>query len=141
MKRLTCLLLCILLICVPVYADEAEIKGKAAVLIDAKSGRVLFEQNSNEKLPIASLTEIMTLLLAFEAIEKGELSLDETLTAGKNAVSLGGSDIWLKEGENMSVNDLLKAVFIMGASDAAAVLSEMVGGSTEEFTKLMNQRA
>lgn len=141
MKRFVIIVLCLLLLSLPVYAEENELSCKASVLIDANTGEILLSQNENEPLPIASITKIMTLLLTFEAIERGELSFDDMLITSAYAASMGGSDIWLKEGEKMSVNDLIKATVIMSANDAAVVLAEKVGGSVDNFIKMMNDKA
>lgn len=118
-----------------------EVKAKAAVLMDVTTGKVLMANNENERLPPASVTKIMTLLLVCEAIDSGELSLTEKLTASKDAVSKGGSQIWLKEGESMTVDELLKAAAIASANDACAVLAERIAGSEEGFVTMMNERA
>ena len=103
--------------------------------------KVLYEKNAHEQRPCASITKVMTLCLTFEAIEGGQLSLDDTLTASAHAASMGGSDIWLKEGEQMTVDDLIKATVIMSANDAAVVLAENVAGSEEAFVAKMNEKA
>ena len=118
-----------------------DIDVKSAVLIDMNTGTVLYEQNKDAALPPASVTKIMTLLLVFEAIESGKLSYDQMITVSENASSMGGSQIFLEPGEEMSVNDLLKSVIIASANDAALTLAEEVGGSEEEFVRLMNERA
>ena len=127
-----------------VWAEETtqlEITAPAAVLMEQSSGEVLFEKNAHEVRPCASITKVMTLILTFEAIEAGNLSYDDMLTASAHAASMGGSDIWLKEGESMSVDDLIKATVIMSANDAAVVLAEAVAGSEEAFVARMNEKA
>ena len=113
----------------------------AAVLMEKETGTILYEQNSHDKLEPASVTKIMTLLLVMEAIDSGRISLDQTVTMSAHAVSMGGSQIWLKEGEQMTVHDLLKAVAVVSANDGAVALAELVAGSEEGFVALMNQRA
>lgn len=113
----------------------------SAILIEAKSGTVLFEQNADEALPPASVTKIMTLLLVMEAIESGQISLDDMVAASAHACSMGGSQIYLEEGEQMSVEDLLKSVVIASANDAAVALAEHVSGSEAVFVEEMNKRA
>ncbi len=125
----------------PVHAQELEITAPSGVLMEASTGRVLFEKNPHEIRPCASITKVMTLCLVFEAIDDGRLSLDQTLTASAHAASMGGSDIWLEEGESMSVNDLIKATVIMSANDAAVALAEAVSGSEESFVTAMNEKA
>lgn len=127
----------------PVSAEEEvmEIAAPSAVLMEQSSGKVLFEKNAHDVRPCASITKVMTLILTFEAIEAGNLSYDEMLSASAHASSMGGSDIWLKEGESMSVNDLIKATVVMSANDAAVVLAESVAGSEEAFVARMNEKA
>ena len=126
---------------IPAHAEELTITAPSGVLMEASTGRVLFEKNPHEVRPCASITKVMTLCLVFEAIDDGRLSLDQTLTASAHAASMGGSDIWLEEGESMSVNDLIKATVIMSANDAAVVLAEAVSGSEESFVAAMNEKA
>ncbi len=113
----------------------------SAVLMEAATGRVLYEQNADESLPPASVTKVMTLLLVMEALEKGNITLDQMLTTSDNAASMGGSQIFLEVGEQMSVEDLLKSVIISSANDAAVVLAEAIAGSEESFVAMMNTRA
>lgn len=115
--------------------------GKSAVLMEQATGAVLFEKNSHEKLPIASVTKIMTLLLVAEAIDGGIIKLDETVTASATAASMGGSQIWLEQGEQMTVDELLKAATIVSANDACAALAEHLCGSIDSFVARMNERA
>jgi len=125
----------------PVVAMLADsLPARSAILIDQGSGQVLYEQNPDEQLPPASVTKIMTLLLVMEALESGKINLDDVVTCSENANSMGGSQIWFKVGEQMSVNDLLKAVAIASANDASVALGEHVAGSEEAFVNLMNQR-
>ena len=114
---------------------------KSAVLMDATTGTVLYSKNMNEELPPASVTKIMTLLLVFEAIEKGTLKYEQMLTVSENAASMGGSQVFLEPGETMSVDELLKCVIVSSANDAALTLAEQVGGSEEAFVEMMNKRA
>jgi D-alanyl-D-alanine carboxypeptidase (penicillin-binding protein 5/6) len=109
--------------------------------MEAETGRILYEQNADEALPPASVTKIMTLLLAMEAIEKGNITLDQMLTASSNAASMGGTQIFLEAGEQMCTEDLLKSVIIASANDAAVVLAETIAGSEESFVSMMNSRA
>ena len=118
-----------------------DIKAKSAVLMEPNTGRVLYENNPDEKLPPASITKIMSLLLVMEAIDRGDLSLETVITASEHAASMGGSQIWLEPGETMTVNDLLKASVIASANDACTALAEAVAGSEEGFVALMNERA
>lgn len=118
-----------------------DIKAKSVVLMEPNTGKVLYESNSDEQLPPASITKIMSLLLVMEAIDRGDISLETVVTASEHACSMGGSQIWLEPGETMTVNDLLKAAVIASANDACVALGEAVAGSEEGFVALMNERA
>ena len=131
----------LLLPALPARAEGLELTAPSAVLMEASTGRVLFEKDPHAVRSCASITKVMTLCLVFEAIDNGRLSLDQTLTASAHAASMGGSDIWLEEGEAMSVDDLIKATVIMSANDAAVVLAEAVSGSEEAFVAQMNEKA
>lgn len=122
-------------------ADALELECKSAVLMEARTGRILYAKNENEALPPASVTKVMTMLLCMEEIAAGRLSLTDTVTASAYATSMGGSQIYLKEGEQMSVEDLLKSVVIASANDAAVALAEHICGSEEAFVARMNERA
>ena len=113
----------------------------SAILMDANSGTVLFEKNSHEKLPPASITEIMTMLLVMEAVEAGKIGLKDKVRASENAASMGGSQIFLEVGEEMSVEDMLKGVAMASGNDASVALAEKIAGSEEHFVQLMNERA
>lgn len=120
---------------------KLDIAAKSVVLMEVSTGQILYENNSHEKLPPASITKIMSLLLIFEAIDQGKLGLDNVITASEHACSLGGSQIWLEPGETMTVDELLKASVIASANDATVALAETVAGSEEAFVALMNQKA
>lgn len=125
----------------PTAASAVQVKAKGAVLMDANTGEVLIAQNENAKLYPASVTKIMPLLLITEAIDSGKMKLTDIVTASKNAASKGGSQIWLKEGEQMTVDDLLKATAVYSANDAVTALGEHLAGSEEAFNTLLNERA
>ncbi len=114
---------------------------KSAILMEATTGAILYTQNADEALPPASVTKIMTLLLVMEEIDSGRIRLDETVSVSANAASMGGSQVYLKEGEQMSVDDLLKSVVIASANDAAVALAERVAGSVSVFVDRMNAKA
>ncbi len=122
-------------------ALPVDIKAKAAVLMDVSTGRVLMKYNENQKLYPASVTKIMPLLLISEAIDEGKISLSDVVTVTGSAASKGGSQIWLKEGEQMTVDDLLKATAVYSANDACTALGEYLAGSDEGFVKMLNDRA
>lgn len=122
-------------------APPGPLGAKAAIVMDAHSGRVLFEANAREPLPPASVTKVMTLLLALEAIQDGRLGWDDMVTASARARSMGGTQIWLETGESMSVRDLLHAIAIGSANDASVAIAEHLAGSEEAFAAWMNRRA
>ena len=117
------------------------VNAKSAILMDASTGQVLFAENEHERLYPASVTKIMPLLLFMEALDEGKISLTDTVTASPVAASKGGSQIWLKEGEQMTVDELLRATAIASANDACTALGEHIAGSEEAFVSLMNKRA
>ena len=121
--------------------DYGDINAKSAVLMDAETGTLLYAKNPNEALHPASVTKIMTLLLVAEAINDKKIGLNDKINISTNAASMGGSQIFLKEGEEFSVEELLKSTIIASANDAAVALAEYVGGSEEQFVILMNERA
>lgn len=131
----------LLLPALPARAEGLEVTAPSAVLMEASTGQVLFEKDPHALRSCASITKVMTLCLVFQALDSGRLSLDQTLTASAHAASMGGSDIWLEEGESMTVDDLIKATVIMSANDAAVVLAEAVAGSEEAFVAQMNEKA
>ena len=115
-----------------------DIKAKSAILMDVTTGKVLLEYNADEKLFPASVTKIMTMLLVVEAISDGKIALTDVVVCSENASKKGGSQIWLEPGEEMTVNDLLKATAIGSANDAATLLGEYISGSEEAFISLMS---
>ena len=152
MKKILCLAFCIIFACSTALnafgANEPsqeklpdDIKAASAILVDAGSGKVLFEYNADEKRSPASVTKIMTVLLVCEALDNARITLADKVTCSENAASKGGSQIWLKEGEVMTVDELLKATVIGSANDAATLLGEYVAGSEDAFIALMNERA
>ena len=139
MKRfLTALCAAIML---TVSAGALEVSAPSAVLMEKETGTVLYEKDAHAKLEPASVTKVMTLLLTMEAIDAGQLSYDTVITASAHACSMGGSQIWLEENEQMTVDDMLKAVCVVSANDCAVALAEAVAGSEEAFVEKMNQRA
>ena len=120
---------------------QLDIKAKSAILMEVNTGEILYEMNSDEQLPPASITKIMSLLLVMEAIDHGEMSVEDVIAASEHACSMGGSQIWLEPGESMTVDDLLKAAVIASANDATVALGEQIAGSEEAFVAMMNARA
>lgn len=141
-KRIPALLLA-LLCCLPlpVHAVELPVEAKAALLMEKETGQVLFAKEEHQRLEPASVTKIMTLLLTMEAISRGELRYEDTVTVSKNAASMGGSQVYLSEGEQITVEELLKAVCVSSGNDASVALAEQVSGVTELFVQQMNNRA
>lgn len=121
--------------------DPLNLECRSAILMEASTGTVLYEKNADEALPPASVTKVMTLLLVMEAMGEGKVSCEDVVFASANACSMGGSQIYLRENESMSVEDLLKSVIIASANDAAVALAEHVYGSEEAFVLKMNERA
>ena len=139
MKKILALMGAVLLL--SVSARAVEVSAPSAVLMEKETGTVLFAKNEHEKLEPASVTKIMTLLLTMEAIDGGTLRYEDTVTASPHACSMGGSQIWLKEGEQLTVDEMLKAVCVVSANDCAVALAEHIAGSEEAFVERMNQRA
>ena len=121
--------------------ENLEIKAKSAVLMEAETGAILYAKNASEPLAPASVTKIMTLLLVAEAIDSGAVKLTDTVTVSANATSKGGSQIFMKEGEQFTVEELLKSTVIASANDAAVALAEHLAGTETEFVSRMNKRA
>ena len=126
---------------VPVTAAEMQFDAKSVILVEASTGKVLYENNADTALPPASVTKVMTLLLVMEAIDDGKISLDDMVPVSNNAASMGGSQVYLEPGEQMSVDEMIKCVVVSSANDAAVALAEFVAGSEEIFVEKMNERA
>ena len=144
MKKLRSALLALLMmlsLAMPAAAEELAVDAQACLLMEKTTGQVLYAVNEHERLEPASVTKVMTLLLVMEAIDSGALSYDDMVTASAYACSMGGSQIWLEENEQMTVEDMLKAVCVASANDASVALAEHIAGSAEAFVEKMNQRA
>ena len=144
LRRLVAVLLTVALsaVCLPIaQGAELEIAAPSAILMDAATGTVLFEKNANERLAPASVTKVMTLLLVMEALEKGQISMEDQVIASDAAAGKGGSQVYLEPGEQMSMDEMLKSVVVSSANDCATALAEHVAGSEVAFVELMNQRA
>lgn len=139
MKRLIALICAVLAL--GTSARAVEVAAPSALLMEKETGTVLFAKDEHAKLEPASVTKVMTLLLTMEAIDSGQLAYDTVVTASAHACSMGGSQIWLKENEQMTVDDMLKAVCVVSANDCAVALAEQVAGSEDAFVERMNQRA
>ena len=131
----------LLLGALPAQAANLDVPGKSALLMDVATGQVLYEQNAHEPLPPASVTKVMTMLLVMEAIDSGKIGWNDTVTASEAAAAKGGSQIYLKVGETMSVSDMLKSIAVSSANDCACAMAEHIAGSESAFAELMNRRA
>jgi len=144
MKRITLLLAALLMLVrlpLPAAAVELELAGKSALLMDVNTGTVLYESNAHEKLAPASVTKIMTILLIMEAVDAGKIGFDDLVTASETASAKGGSQIYLKAGETMTVRDMLKSIAVSSANDCACAMAEHLAGSEAAFVGMMNERA
>ena len=143
MKRFFAALLCACALIQPAAGAAAapEVEAGAAVLMERETGTVLYESHSHDKLEPASVTKIMTLLLVMEAIDGGTVRLEDVITVSSSAAAMGGSQVYLKEGEQMTVDELLKAVAVVSANDAAVALAEHLAGSEAAFVERMDRRA
>ena len=144
MKKLAALALATALLASPALAAEGaepEVSAPAAVLMEKRTGTVLFASGEDERRAPASVTKVMTLLLAAEAVERGDIALEDVVTASQRAQSMGGSQIWLEAGEEMSVSELIKCVAVVSANDCAVALAEHIAGSEAAFVERMNARA
>lgn len=139
MKKIIALLGAVLVLATS--ARAVEVAAPSALLMEKETGTVLFAKNEHAKLEPASVTKVMTILLTMEAIDAGQLTYDTMVTASAHACSMGGSQIWLKENEQMTVSDMLKAVCVVSANDCAVALAEQIAGSEDAFVERMNQRA
>ena len=139
MKKQLCLLLALLVL--QTSAKGLELSAPSALLMEKETGTVLFEKEAHKPLEPASVTKIMTILLTEEALDRGQLTPETLVSASAHACSMGGSQIWLREREQMSVSDMLKAVCVVSANDCAVALGEAIAGSEEAFVEQMNQRA
>lgn len=140
MKKI-CFLLVLFLCPFSVLAIDLASNAKSAIIIEPTTGKIIFEKNSNERLEPASMTKIMTLLLTFEAIDNGRVSLDDTVNISKRAEDMGGSQMFLEAGSNIRLEEIIKGVSIASANDGAIALAEFIGGSVENFVDMMNKKA
>lgn len=140
-KILFVFLILVSLFIIPVKAEEQMASNaKSAILIEASTGTILFEKNSNEKFAPASMTKMMSLLIIMENIDNGNLKMDEIVKASKHAASMGGSQIYLEENEEMKVEDMLKGITIGSANDATVALAERIAGTEDKFVEMMNAK-
>lgn len=151
MRRFTSIVLAMIMVIMSLsttaFADDKKVQApinissKTAILMDVGSGQILFEKNPHEKLPPASVTKVMTMLLIVEALDSGKIKLDDEVQISERASEMGGSQIFLEPGETQKVDDLLKGIAVASANDACVAMAEFVGGSEEEFVAMMNNKA
>ena len=142
MRRVTLVILvCLVITLLPQPGQAVTVEGKSAVLMDAATGTVLLEQNAHEALAPASVTKIMTMLLIMEAVDDGRIALTDTVTTSEAAAAKGGSQVYLKVGETMSVEDMLKSIAVSSANDCACAMAEHIAGSEAAFVEKMNEKA
>lgn len=142
-RKCTAVFLCVILCLAPGMEIRAEvsISAPSAILMEASTGQVIYEQNANQRLSPASITKIMTLLLAFEQLEAGNIKLEDTVTTSQYASSMGGSQVFLAEGETQTLDTMIKCIAVSSANDASVAVAEHIAGSEEAFVGMMNEKA
>ena len=146
MKKVICFFICVcfMMQSVAVFAEgntDLGLNAKSAILIEESTGNILYESNPDERLPIASVTKVMTMLLIMEAVDSGKISLDDMVTVSEIAMSYGGSTMFLETGEQLTVNDMLKGIAVASANDGCVAMAEHLAGSESAFVDMMNERA
>lgn len=141
MKKTVFALVLFIMLNVSVAAEGINVQSNAAILVERTTGEVLYEKNADEKLPMASVTKTMTLLLAVEAVDSGKISLDDVVIVSDKASSMTGSRVYLSTNEKISVSDLLKSIAVSSGNDAAVAIAEYIGGTEENFVEMMNKKA
>ena len=146
MKKVICFFICVcfMMHSVVVFAEgntDLGLNAKSAILMEESPGNILYESNPDERLPIASVTKVMTMLLIMEAVDSGKISLDDMVTVSENAMSYGGSTMFLETGEQLTVNDMLKCIAVASANDGCVAMAEHLAGSESAFVDMMNEKA
>lgn len=146
MKKVICFFICVcfMIQSVAVFAEgntDLGLNAKSAILMEESTGNILYESNPDERLPIASVTKVMTMLLIMEAVDSGKISLDDMVTVSENAMSYGGSTMFLETGEQLTVNDMLKGIAVASANDGCVAMAEHLAGSESAFVDMMNEKA
>lgn len=146
MKKVICFFICVcfMMQSVAVFAEgntDLGLNAKSAILMEESTGNILYESNPDERLPIASVTKVMTMLLIMEAVDSGKISLDDMVTVSENTMSYGGSTMFLETGEQLTVNDMLKGIAVASANDGCVAMAEHLAGSESAFVDMMNERA
>lgn len=146
MKKVICFFICVcfMMHSVVVFAEgntDLGLNAKSAILMEESTGNILYESNPDERLPIASVTKVMTMLLIMEAVDSGKISLDDMVIVSENAMSYGGSTMFLETGEQLTVNDMLKGIAVASANDGCVAMAEHLAGSESAFVDMMNEKA
>ena len=146
MKKIICFFICVcfMMHSVVVFAEsntDLGLNAKSAILMEESTGNILYESNPDERLPIASVTKVMTMLLIMEAVDSGKISLDDMVTVSENAMSYGGSTMFLETGEQLTVNDMLKGIAVASANDGCVAMAEHLAGNESAFVDIMNEKA
>lgn len=146
MKKVICFFICVcfMMQSVAVFAEgntDLGLNAKSAILMEESTGNILYESNPDERVPIASVTKVMTMLLIMEAVDSGKISLDDMVTVSENAMSYGGSTMFLETGEQLTVNDMLKGIAVASANDGCVAMAEHLAGSESAFVDMMNEKA
>ena len=141
MKKVLIISICLFMFIINAHADDMNLSAESAVLMEASTGKILYEKDKDKALSPASMTKMMTLLLTMEKLDEGLINLNDGVTISKRASDMGGSQVFLEEGATYKLEDIIKAVSIASANDGAVVLAETIGGSVENFVSLMNKRA
>lgn len=146
MKKVICFFICVcfMMHSVVVFAEgntDLGLNAKSVILMEESTGNILYENNPDERLPIASVTKVMTMLLIMEAVDSGKINLDDMVTVSENAMSYGGSTMFLETGEQLTVNDMLKGIAVASANDGCVAMAEHLAGSESAFVDMMNEKA
>ena len=146
MKKVICFFICVcfMIQSVVVFAEgntDLGLNAKSVILMEESTGNILYENNPDERLPIASVTKVMTMLLIMEAVDSGKINLDDMVTVSENAMSYGGSTMFLETGEQLTVNDMLKGIAVASANDGCVAMAEHLAGSESAFVDIMNEKA
>ena len=146
MKKVICFFICVcfMIQSVVVFAEgntDLGLNAKSVILMEESTGNILYENNPDERLPIASVTKVMTMLLIMEAVDSGKINLDDMVTVSENAMSYGGSTMFLETGEQLTVNDMLKGIAVASANDGCVAMAEHLAGSESAFVDVMNEKA
>lgn len=144
-SKFICGVLVMMIFCQPAFIMALENKelingAKAGILIEANTGKIIFEKNKNEKMAIASMTKMVAQIIILEEVEKGKIKWSDVVTVSKNAADMGGSQIYISEGEKISIEDLMKGISMASGNDATVAMAEVIAGSEEKFVKMMNKK-